>query len=340
MLHSTKLIPLCILLVAPMVGANAQELNWAQKMFERQSVDFGVVARGADCITRLKVKNIYQETIHFRNVSTSCGCSAAKPSTTQIPSGEEAYIEISMDTKRFMRKKDSAALITLAEPTKGLIQEVRIPLSVYIRTDVVLTPGLVNFGVVNQGVSAQQKIGAAYAGRSDWKILEIKSPRPYLSGVAVELSRPGNGTVSYELVITIAPDAPVGVHRELLTIISDDAANPEIPLPVEARVESEFTIQPDLLALGTLTAGESKTVNLVVRGRNPFKIEKIECTNPGDLFKVVLSDSEKQVHVLPITLTAPATEGEIDEVFTVNIAGRAEPLTFRAKGRVMAPAGS
>lgn len=320
-------------------SADAQELNWAQKMFEHQKIDFGVVARGAECVTRLKVKNIYQETIHFRSVTTSCGCSAAKPSANQVGSGEEAYIEISMDTKRFMRQKDSAALITLAEPTKGLVQEVRIPLSVYIRTDVVLTPGLVNFGVVDEATSAERKISVAYAGRSDWQILEVRSPRPYITATAVLVGRPGNGLVNYDLIVKLAPEAPVGVHRELLTIISDDAANPEVPLPLEARVESEYTVQPDLLALGALAIGQTKTFNLVVRGRKPFRIEKIESSKAIDLFKVVLSDAEKQVHVLPVTFTAPGTPGEIDELFTINVAGRAEPLTFRAKGRVIVPAG-
>lgn len=320
-------------------AADVSQLNWAQKMFERQNVEFGVVARGAECTMRLKVKNIYQETIYFRNVSTSCGCSAAKPSANEIPSGQEAYIELSMDTKRFMRKKDSAALITLAEPTKGLIQEVRIPLSVYIRTDVVLTPGSVNFGAVEEGTAAERKIDVQYAGRPDWQIKSITSPRSYITAEAVEKKRDNLGTVAYDIIVKLAADAPKGAQREMLTIITDDTANPEVPLQLDAIVESEYSITPDLLALGVLNAGQTKTVNVVVRGRKPFKIEKIECGNPGDLFKVALPPAEKQVHVLPLTFTAPTAAGEINEVFTVTVTGRSEPLTFRAKVRVNSAAG-
>lgn len=322
-----------ILAVAASVSqVDAQELNWAQKMFEKQSIDFGVVARGADCVTQLKLRNLYKEDIQIRKVTTSCGCSAARPSADVVASGQDAYIEISMDTKRFMRKKDSAALITLVEPTKGLVQEVRIPLTVYIRTDVVLTPGIVNFGAVEQGAEAERKLSVAYAGRVDWKILGVQSPRPYITAQANETSR-NNGLVNYEISVTLAADAPAGVLRELLTIRTDDAANPEVPLPLEARVESEFTIQP--VALGTMTAGQTKTVNLVVRGRRPFAIEKIECTTPGDHFKVVLPDAEKLVHVLPLTFTAPNEAATIDELFTVIIAGREEPISFRATARVL-----
>lgn len=329
----------CCLLFASNL-AWSQDLNWAQKMFEKQNVDFGVVARGADCMIRLKVTNLYQETIYFRNVSTSCGCSAAKPSQNEIPSGQSAYVEISMDTKRFMRKKDSAALITLAEPTKGLIQEVRIPLSVYIRTDVVFTPGSANFGAVDQGAPAERKLTLNYAGNNNWVVKEIKSPQSYITAEAVMLGAPVNGLVNYEIVVKLAADAPVGTIRELLTIVTNDVANPEVPLPVEARVESEFTLQPDLLTLGTVPAGQTKTMNLVVRGRKPFKIEKIEATHPGETFSVRLPEVERQVHVLPFTFTAPAEAGDVDEVFTLSIEGRKEPLTIRAQGKVAVAAGS
>lgn len=315
--------------------ASAQDLNWAQKMFDKQNVDFGVVARGAVCSTRLVVKNIYQETIQITNVSTSCGCSAAKPSANQIPSGQEAYIEISMDTQRFMRKKDSAALVTLAEPSKGLRQEVRIPLSVYIRTDVVFQPGSVNFGSVEQGQGAQRTVKLSYAGRPDWKVREIRSPKSYYKAQAVETKRDNISLVDYDIVVTLSPDAPGGALRDQLTLITDDQNSPEVPLPVEARVEADFTVQPEFWALGTITAGATKTTNVVIRGRKPFKIDKIEGTTSDERFKVKLPQDEKAVHVLPLTFTAPAEASEIDELFTITIPGRAEPLTFRAKGKVV-----
>lgn len=322
------------------VSAQASpDLNWGEKMFEKLSLDFGVVARGAECKTQLKVRNIYQETIHLTNVSTSCGCSAAKPSVNQILSGQEAYIEISMDTARFMREKTSSALITLTEPTKGLRAEVKIPLRVYIRTDVVFTPGSVNFGAVDVGAGGERKITLSYAGRADWKIQNIKSPKPYLSAHAVETSRSAaTGTANYDVIVTLAPDAPTGVVREQLTLVTDDQANPNVPLPVEARVEADVLIEPAELALGTVAAGQSKTMNLIVRGKKPFKIEKIECDRSDNPFKMRLPVDEKTIHVVPLTFTAPEVAGPIADRFTVTIAGRPEPLTFKASGRVVVAA--
>ena len=41
--------------------ANAQNSDWAEKMFDKLNHDFGVVARGADARHRLKLTNKYQQ---------------------------------------------------------------------------------------------------------------------------------------------------------------------------------------------------------------------------------------------------------------------------------------
>lgn len=321
-------------LCGSMVSCSAQELNWAEKMFERLNVDFGVVARGAECKQQLKVRNLYQEPIFVTNVSTSCGCSAAKPSANQIASGQEVFIEITMDTTRFMREKTSSVLVTVNEPTKGGTKEVKIPLRVYIRTDVVFQPGSVNFGAVDAGAGSKRKISVAYAGRSDWKIKEVKSPKPYLSATPVETSRSANGTVNYDLEVALAPDAPVGLLRDQLTLVTDDQANPHVPLAVEARVEAEFSIEPQPVAFGAVPAGQTKTLNFVIRGKKPFRIEKLEAGSLSGQFTVQLPTDEKKIHLLPLRFTAPMEAAAIDEPFTVIIAGRPEPLTFKVTAKV------
>ncbi|MCH7989210.1 MAG: DUF1573 domain-containing protein, partial [Planctomycetes bacterium] len=144
--------------------SQAQELSWAQKMFEKQSHDFGVVARGAEVKYRFKLTNLYRDPVHISNIRTTCGCSAAKPSRYTFNSREEAYIEVTMDTRKFMKRKDTNLIVTFDAP---LYAQVQIPITAYIRTDVVLDPGAINFGAVDQGASVQRKLIIQYAGRSD-----------------------------------------------------------------------------------------------------------------------------------------------------------------------------
>ncbi len=313
-------------------SASAQDLNWAEKMFDQRNIDFGVVARGSDAVARVKITNLYKQPVHIADVRTTCGCSAGKPSKTSLESLEEGFIEVTMDTRKFTRRKDSNVIITFDTP---LHQEVRIPITAYIRTDVVFDPGSVNFGGVEHGKEATRTIKLQYAGRSEWLIKEIRSRSESVLAKAVETAR-GNGRVDYDVVVTLAPNAPPGAIREQLTIVTDDQNSPQVPLLVEATVEADVMVVPSIVSLGVLKPGEAKQFTVVVKGRQPFQIEKVECESEGGLFKVRLPQNPSQVHILPMTITAPDKPGDLAEEFTITVNGRPEPVTFKARGKIAA----
>lgn len=325
-------LALCGSLVASSTFAQDSDpnLTWAEKMFDEHTHDFGTVARGAHVSYRLKIKNIYKETAHISNVRTTCGCSAGTPSATTLKSLETGYIEVTMNTNRFTRRKDSNVIVTFDQP---LYAEVRIPITAYIRTDVVLTPGGADFGAVDVGATSERKIAITYAGRSDWKIREVKSANPHVTAKVVETARSG-GQVAYDLLVTLKDDAPVGALREQITLVTDDSASPHVPIIVEAKIEADITVTPAIVTLGSLTAGKAKKVNVVLRGKKPFEISKLECETDRHQFKVVLPKTEKRVHVLPLTITPSDKVGSLDEEFTVTVAGRKDPVTFSVKGTV------
>src|SRR6266700_6288669 len=64
-------IAIGLLTLAP---ATAPAKEWAQKMFQANSHDFGHVARGAKAEFAFEVQNLYEEDVHIADVRTSCGC--------------------------------------------------------------------------------------------------------------------------------------------------------------------------------------------------------------------------------------------------------------------------
>ncbi len=179
--------------------ASAQDASWAEKMFEKRDHDFGVVARGADAKYRLKLTNKYQQAVHIASVTTSCGCTAAKPSKDTLASRESAYIEIVMDTKKFTHDKNSSVTVVIDQPQYA---EVRIPIHAYIRTDVVLSPGGAEFGPITKGADETRKIAIAYAGRGNWKIKDVISKNPNVTAKFVETYRDA-ASVNYDLSIVV-----------------------------------------------------------------------------------------------------------------------------------------
>jgi hypothetical protein len=329
MLFSRRFAGVAILLGILAPGwTSAQELSWAAKMFEKQSVDFGVVARGADTRYRLNLENLYKEQVHIADVRTSCGCAAATISNRTLASREKAYIEISMDTERFVRRKDSNVIVTFDAPQYA---EVRIPVTAYIRTDVVLTPGAANFGSVPVGESAEKKIEVAYAGRADWKISQVKSPHDYIQIVATETLRNG-GRVNYDLNISLSDDAPVGLLQEQLTIVTDDSNSPHVPLLLVARIVPDIEVTPNVLAMGRMSSGSAKRMNLVVKGLKPFAISGVESASQSDGVNVTVPAGAKPVHILPVSITAPADAGAFEDHLVIRIEGREEPVKVRVYG--------
>lgn len=336
----------------PVVGGFDPE--WGAKMIDLKAYKFGSVAKGAEAAIQVRVKNIYAEPIHITNLSTGCGCvgwveiTSGVPLPIVIPSGGQRVLTLKLDTLKYDGERTSKARIDLMDPVHASSTIVELPVTAYIRRDVVLVPGSVKFGSVDQGSGSERKVSVQYAGRQDWRITQARAINPHLSIGVVETSRVGmtpTAAVNYELTFTLSKDAPVGSLREQVILLTDDANNPQVPVMVEATVESDAAITD--LTFGNLTAGQSNTQVLIVRAKRPFKIEQLlrepneRSKLPDAAFKVKLDpNASAAFHRLPVTFTAPDTAGPFEETFSVKISDRPQPLTFKARGRINEPSGA
>lgn len=332
MIRSTTALTfaLCSLLAAS-TPAHALEVNWAEEMFSELEHKFGVVARGAETKTVVKIKNLYKQDVNISSVRTSCSCTIASVNKRNLKSLETAELTISIDTKRFMRQKNTQVIINFSSPR---VKEVRIPISVYIRTDVVLTPGAADFGRVDKGAAKTKTIDISYAGRADWKITGVEASQEFIDAKVVETRRQNN-SANYKLSVTLKDDAPIGDLRGKINLLTDDQNSPKVPVLVEATVEPDIVITPGTVSLGMLTPGIEKTVRIVVRGKEAFSIEKIECASDTEAFKHPPLGGPKKVHVIPITVAPPAQPGDLTEEFTMTIAGRTDTVSFKAYGKIL-----
>jgi hypothetical protein len=334
--RSLLALPLVLLMAGPVLAqedVSQDPYFWAKKMFESTSPshDFGAVARGAEVSYRFRVHNLYKQDVHIASVTTSCGCTAPSYDQTPIKPLESSYITISMDTNRFQHDKSSTVTVTFDQPQYAVVT---IPVKVYIRTDVVLTPGSVNFGAVDHGAAQERKIDLAYAGDPNWAITKVVTNNDFITAKVKQTVRDGLSQVGYELIVALSPKAPVGYLRQQILLTTNDQAG-QIPVLVQARVESDVTITPSVVQLGSVAPGGETVKTVLLRGHNPFVIEKIECESAHGLFKMPpLTKDAKTVHILPLTFTAPKEAGPLTETFIVTIAGRPEPITFKAQGTI------
>ena len=292
-------------------GVSAQE--WAKRMFDHTSADLGTVARGAKVEHIFTIENIYVEDVHIASVRSTCGCTIPTLEKKLLKTYEKVPLRIELDTKNFSGRKDVTVTVQFDQPFPA---EVLLSVSVFIRTDVVFSPGSVQFGTVPQGKPAEQKVSVVYAGRPDWRILSIESPKPYLETHLREVSRIldhtlGATKVTYELLVRLKPEAPAGRILEYLVLTTDDPnpRNAQIPLAVEGTVAPPLAVSPSPLSMGPVPAGSTVTKPLVVQARQPFRILAIEANPPE--FRATPPQEAKPVHVIPVQFTADKQPGKV-----------------------------
>jgi hypothetical protein len=301
---------LCGVALVLLGGSGSLAQDWANKMFDGLQHDFGTVARGAKVEHRFVLTNLYKEDIHISGVRSSCGCTSPEITRQTLKTYEKSEIIAKFNTHSFLGQKSATVTVTIDQP---YFAEVQLQIAGYIRSDVVLSPGAVELGSVDQGKTAEKKIKVHYAGRDDWRITGVKSANPSLDATATEVSR-GGGQVVYELAVRLKEGAPVGYVKEQLTVLTNDRRATSFPVDVQGKVVPELSVASSLM-LGTLNPGQQVKKQIVVKGKTPFHILAVECDNPAFQFQV--PSEAKSLHLVPFTFTAGETAGKVSQKIVI-----------------------
>ncbi|NQU21867.1 MAG: DUF1573 domain-containing protein [Candidatus Nealsonbacteria bacterium] len=305
-----------------MLGSSAFGQQWARKMFTQSNHDFGSVARGAKVEYEFEFSNIYLEDVHVSSVRASCSCTQVEVKSRDLKTYEKGAIVAKFNTKAFRGARGATLTVTFDKPFRAQVQ---LHVKGYIRSDVVLNPGGVEFGSVDQGSAAEKRIAVNYAGRSDWRITEVRSANPHVSGEVVERRR-GRGQVSYDLVVRVNPSAPAGYLNERLLLVTNDRRSPQVPVHIEGHVQSGITVSPAALFMGSVEPGQKVTKQLVIRGKRPFRILAITCGQQCFEANVSAGQVPKLVHIVPVTFVAGDSIGKVAETLRIETdLGDAQP---------------
>lgn len=286
--------------------ASAQE--WATKMFPTTSHDFGVVARSTNAEYAFVLENLYVEDVHITGVRASCSCTMPEIRTPTLKTHEKGAILAKYNTSAFLGSKGATLTVTFDKP---YFAEVQLQVRGYIRGDVMLSPGIADFGEVAEGSLREKEILVNHAGGDDWRIVTARCASPHLSATATEVSR-GDGKVTYRVTVRLDQQAPSGYFAEHVILDTNDLQGRQITMPVAGTVESEMSLSPSSLFMGVVEPGQKVTKQLVVRGRQPFQVSKVTCDGPG--FTVAAEDGaiNKKVHLISVTLKAGKESGKAE----------------------------
>ncbi len=287
--------------------------DWARKMFETTEHNFGTIARGAKAEYEFPLTNVYLEDVHIASVHSSCGCTSPSIKEPVLKTYQKGAIIAKVNSDRFLGQKGATITVTFDKP---FYAEVQLHVSSYIRSDVVFQPGSVQFGSIDQGKPAESTVSISYAGRPDWKILEVRSANSHLSGEVVETGR-DNGMVNYDLTVHMDHNMPAGYLRDHLILITNDRNMTQVPVPVEGRIETGIVVSPSSLLMGVIQPGQKVTKQLVIRGKKPFRVLSVSCDDHNFQFDTSGETAAKPLHVIPVTFQAGQDLGKVVETIRI-----------------------
>jgi hypothetical protein len=297
---------------------------WTDSLFPESRHDFGMVPRGVKVKHDFLMVNRLAEPIRIVNLRPSCGCTSGRASASSLAPGQSALIEAEMDTRNFVGPKSTVLYVSLITGG-GREAEVRLGVSCHILSDIVLNPGSIDFGTVVRGQTPAKVLTIDRLNGAGWRFVRMMSASRAIDGQLVETARNAS-TVSYSLTVSLKPDAPAGVLRDEIRLVSNDAETPSIPITVTGLVRGDLTAAPSVLSLGQIHSAAGAQGRFIVRASRPFAIRSIE--GAGDGFSTSPPELTSQaVHVVTVAYRPDegTTRGDIKRVFRVHTDLPGEP---------------
>jgi len=291
------------------LGAPAAGQEWARKMFQTTSHDFGTVARGAKAEHRFEFTNLWMEDVRVSGVRTSCSCTSVSVVSPTLKTYQKGEIVAKFNTDRFLGSRSATISVTFDRPRPAIVQ---LQVKGAIRTDIVVDPPGVNLGEVEQGTPVARRVTVTRNGRPGWKIVEVRSANPHLSAEFVG-TQPDGYRVGVTLEVRLDEGAPIGYIRDHLILLTNDPSWPSVAVQVDGRVLPAVSVSPESLFLGVLRPGESATKQVVIRAGEPFRVTAVATDGTRVRAAAAASDTARTLHVLPITFTAGDEAGKVEQ---------------------------
>ncbi len=278
-------------------------------MFAETNHDFGIVPRGSNTVYEFKFTNKFEEAVHVAGVRSSCGCTTPTVKKSDLKTYEEGSIVCKLNTDSFVGAKSAVVTVLFTKPFVG---EIQLTVKGTIRSDIDTDPGMIDFGEVERGTERTTQVKITYAGRNPWEIKDVRSVNQNL-GVSIEREAlPGK--TSYLMNVKLKDTAPAGEFLDNIVLVTNEPHFNLVTIPVHGTINPPLVL-PVRVDLGTVKAGQKSNSFLLVRGKTPFEITKIDCEDPRFVFKI--PSGKKDKHLVQFEFASGEVIGAFRQSLTV-----------------------
>ncbi|SIO59636.1 Protein of unknown function [Singulisphaera sp. GP187] len=296
--------------------------SWVDTVFPERAFDFGNVARGSKIHHTFRLINRTGYEIHIADWRTKCGCTEVKVGARVIPTGTQTSIEAVIDTTKFVGHKASGLTLIIDQPN---FVEVDLNLSCFIRGDITLMPGQVDFGTVQRSATPKINLQLNYAGgMPNWQVTKMKTQSNHIKAELKPAGSTIDGQQQFTLIATLHPTVPNGYFKDEITLETNDPSGATIPVSVTANVQTAVVVSPSIINLGRVKPGSTVTKKVLVRSAQPFNLTTLK-GNKEELSGKADPEGARPLHTVDITFKAPDQAGPYNAVFEIATDLKDEP---------------
>jgi hypothetical protein len=305
--------------------SNAQAGSWADGLFSELRHEFGSIPRGSDQRCTFVITNTTDGPVRITGMSRTCGCTqitlddkvVLDQNTKQsrenkvILAGQESHVGVVLDTRSFIGSKSAEITISFDQPSHA---DVRLTVNSFIRQDIVLNPGAIQFGSLSHGQEVTKELDIEYAGTANWQVLSVTNSNANLDAKLEETYRKP-GQIGYRLIVTLKATAPAGLIRDAIIIETNDTNAPQFPVIVTGQVQPDLIVTPANLTMGTVKPGQSITRQVLLRGKKPFQVTGVE--GGAESFRVEKPEGSQTFHKVIVRFAGSDEPGTRECTFKI-----------------------
>lgn len=248
-------------------------------------VDRGEVKAGAILAHTFALKNIGTSAITIIDVEAGCGCMRPRASSRMIQPGASAEVKVDVNTISQPTGANAWKITVRYQTDEGggpTSHELELMQKARIVREISVDPVALYLSVEKE---ATHTITITDRRAKPLTISEARSSSKHLKARLTAAGVNTKGERIQQVHVTVPDDCPPGFHSEVVQLIIDDPAYPELQIPVtiSRRVPGEISAVPEHITL-RLADGQ-KAASGLLRLRDPedraVVIDKMEADHPA-----------------------------------------------------------
>ncbi len=192
--------------------------------------DFGTIAQGEGLDYRFRFQNSGDDILEIGQIRSSCGCTAALPSSRRLAPGEVGELNVHFNSSGFRGQVHKTIEVETNDPLQPIIV---FDISGQVRSQLYCEPERISWGLVD-GNSSLQRTLTLY-NDSDRRVT-LTAVKVIGQGVSVSAAPEGiEPGASVELTVSGQLSEQAKRLAGYVVILTDSPAVPQLRIPVSAR---------------------------------------------------------------------------------------------------------